>query len=108
MFADGQAVGAIPVYGGAKSTVALQARGPVGILMPAEAGTRLAAQIIYRGPLAAPIEQGEPVGVLQVSVGDAISQETPLFAAESVGVGSLHQRALDAAMELATGWLRNF
>jgi D-alanyl-D-alanine carboxypeptidase (penicillin-binding protein 5/6) len=44
--------------------------------------------------------------VLRVWIGDTLSQETPLFAAESVGVGTLPQRAFDAARELAVGWLR--
>jgi len=108
LFADGQPVGSVPVYGGARSTIALKAKGPVGILMPADTGTKLAAQIVYRGPLAAPVEQGAEVGFLRVSVGDGVTQQTPLFAAESVARGSLHQRALDALMELATGWLRDF
>ena len=54
----------------------------------------------------APVEEGTPVGTLRVWIGDTLSQETPLFAAESVGVGTLHQRALDAVKELLVGWLR--
>ncbi|TGQ96286.1 D-alanyl-D-alanine carboxypeptidase, partial [Mesorhizobium sp. M1C.F.Ca.ET.204.01.1.1] len=46
------------------------------------------------------------VGKLRVWIGDTLSPETPLFAAETVGVGTLPQRALDAAKELAVGWLR--
>ena len=41
----------------------------------------------------APVEAGTPVGALKVWIGDTLSQETPLFTAESVGVGALHQRA---------------
>jgi D-alanyl-D-alanine carboxypeptidase (penicillin-binding protein 5/6) len=46
------------------------------------------------------------VGELRVWIGDTMSQKTPLFAAESVGVGPLHSRALDAVEELLVGWLR--
>jgi D-alanyl-D-alanine carboxypeptidase (penicillin-binding protein 5/6) len=52
------------------------------------------------------VEEGQPVGALRVWIGDTLSQETPLFAAESIGVGTLPQRALDAVKELAIGWLR--
>ena len=44
----------------------------------------------------APVKEGTPVGVLRVWIGDKMSQETPLYAAESVGLGTLQQRALDA------------
>ena len=35
-----------------------------------------------------------------------MSQETPLYAAETVKLGTLQQRALDAVGELLVGWLR--
>jgi D-alanyl-D-alanine carboxypeptidase (penicillin-binding protein 5/6) len=54
----------------------------------------------------APVEEGVAVGSLKVWIGDTLSQETPLFTAEAVGVGALHQRAFDAVAELLTGWLR--
>lgn len=108
LFAAGRPVGSVPVYGGAQPSVPLRAQGAVGILLPSEGSGKLAARIVYRGPLMAPVEAGAPVGVLHVAVGDEISQETPLFAAESVGLGSLHQRAFDALKELLVGWLRDF
>ena len=64
------------------------------------------ASIVYEGPVVAPVEAGTPVGALKVWIGDTLSQETPLFAAEDVAVGSLHQRAFDAVEELLVGWLR--
>lgn len=107
LFSAGEVVGRVPVYGGAEADVAVRAEGPVGLLLPTENPVLPRAEIIYEGPLAAPVEAGAPVGVLRVR-SDGINQETPLFAAESVGVGSLHQRAFDAAKELMVGWLRNF
>ena len=53
----------------------------------------------------APVEEGTPVGTLRVWIGDTMSQETPLYAAETVELGSLHQRALDAVSELLVGRL---
>ena len=44
--------------------------------------------------------------MFKVWVGDNLSQETPLFAAETVELGTLQQRALDAMGELMVGWLR--
>lgn len=106
IFAGGEVVGEAQVFGGAKSGVALKAKGPVTIFLPTANGNKVTASIVYDGPVAAPVEEGQRVGVLRVWIGDTLSQETPLFAAESVGVGSLPQRAFDAATELAVGWLR--
>jgi D-alanyl-D-alanine carboxypeptidase (penicillin-binding protein 5/6) len=77
-------------------------------LLPTENPEPPAASIVYQGPVVAPVEEGAPIGVLRIRTGDGIVQETPLFAAEAVRLGSLHQRAFDAVEELAVGWLRNF
>ncbi|RWH76833.1 MAG: D-alanyl-D-alanine carboxypeptidase [Mesorhizobium sp.] len=106
IFAKDEVVGEVQVFGGVKSGVALKAKAPVVIFLPIANRDKLTAKIVYDGPVAAPVEEGQPVGALRVWIGDTLSQETPLFAAESVGVGSLPQRALDAAKELAVGWLR--
>ncbi|WP_288142258.1 D-alanyl-D-alanine carboxypeptidase family protein [Mesorhizobium sp.] len=106
IFAKDEVVGEAQVFGGAKSGVALKAKAPVVIFLPIANRDKLTARIVYEGPVAAPVEGGQPVGALRVWIGDTLSQETPLFAAEPVGVGSLPQRALDAAKELAVGWLR--
>lgn len=106
IFAAGETVGEAKVYGGAKSGVALRATGPVSILVPVANRDRLIARIVYRGPVVAPVAADTPVGALKVWIGDTMSQETPLYAAEDVGVGKIHQRAFDAVEELLIGWLR--
>lgn len=106
IFAKDEVVGEAQVFGGAKSGVTLKAKGPIDIFLPITNRDKLTARIIYTGPVAAPVEEGQPVGALRVWIGDTLSQETPLFAAESIGVGTLPQRALDAVKELAVGWLR--
>ena len=74
--------------------------------MPITNLDHLIALIVYEGPLVAPVEPGIQVGSLKVWIGDLLSQETPLFTAETVAVGTLYQRALDAIGELMIGWLR--
>jgi D-alanyl-D-alanine carboxypeptidase (penicillin-binding protein 5/6) len=106
LFKDGEAIGEAKVYGGERSTVPLVARGPVDIFVPITSRDRMVARIVYTGPMLAPVEQGARVGALKVSIGETLSQETPLFAAESVERGSLSQRALGAVEELLVGWLR--
>ena len=106
IFAADEIVGEAEVFGGQEATVPLKAKGPVEIFMPITNRDKLAARIVYLGPLKAPVEEGQPVGSLRVWIGDTLSQETPLFAARTVEVGSLHSRAFDAVKELAIGWLR--
>lgn len=106
LFAENEVVGEAQVYGGEKAGVALRANGPVAIFVPITNQDRLIARIVYEGPVVAPVEEGTKVGMLRVWIGDTLSQETPLFAAENVELGSLHQRAWDAVGELLVGWLR--
>jgi D-alanyl-D-alanine carboxypeptidase (penicillin-binding protein 5/6) len=106
LFASDETVGEAKVYGGAKSGVALKAGNAISIFVPITNRDRLTARIVYQGPLVAPVAAGTPVGTLRVSVGDTLSQETPLFAAETVEVGPLYSRAFDAVGELLVGWLR--
>lgn len=106
VFAEGEVVGEVEVFGGEKSGVALKAKGPVELFLPITNRDKLTARIVYRGPLPAPVEEGQQVGELKVWIGDTLSQQMPLYAAESVGIGSLPRRALDSLKELAVGWLR--
>lgn len=106
IFAANETVGEAQVFGGTKSHVALVAQNPISLFLPITNRERLVARIVYDGPVAAPIAQGTPIGSLKVWIGDTLSQETPLYAAEAVEVGSLQSRALDAVKELAVGWLR--
>ncbi|MEX0953717.1 MAG: D-alanyl-D-alanine carboxypeptidase family protein [Rhizobiaceae bacterium] len=106
LFAEGELVGEAKTYGAEKSSVGLRANGPLSIFVPITNRDRLIARIIYQGPVTAPVEEGAELGVLKVWIGDTLSQETPLYAAESVGQGTLYQRAVDAIEELAIGWMR--
>lgn len=106
IFTDGEVVGEAQVYGGEKSGVTLKAKGPVAIFVPITNRDRMIARIVYEGPVVAPVEEGVRVGALKVWIGDTLSQETPLYTAEAVRLGALHQRALDAIGELMVGWLR--
>jgi len=99
-------IGDAQVFGGTKSRVALKAKDKISLFVPLSNMDRLVARIVYNGPLAAPVREGTPVGMLRVWIGDNMSQETPLYAAETVELGSLQQRALDAVGELMVGWLR--
>lgn len=106
LFAEGAIVGEARVYGGEKRGVKLSAKGPVSVFVPITNTDRLKARIVYEGPVEAPIAKGAPVGSLKLWLGDTLSAETALFAAEDVAEGPLHLRAFDALQELLIGWMR--
>jgi len=105
LFDKDEIVGEARLYGGIKSGVALKAKGPLKIFVPVGNRDRLRARIVYTGPILAPVEEGAKIARLQVEIGGVLSQETALYAAESVETGSIRQRALDALGELLLGWL---
>ena len=106
LFAGDEIVGVAQVFGGAKSGVGLKAKGPVRIFLRLNDTERLVARIVYTGPLDAPVTEGTQVGMLRIWIGDEMSLETPLYAAETVELGTLPQRAVAAISELMFGWLR--
>ena len=105
VFRQGEVVGAVSVYGGARSTVDLIAKVPVDVFVPVSNPERLAARIVYRWPLTAPVEADREVGTLKVSAGERVLREVPLYTADAVEQGTLASRALDAVLELMFFWL---
>jgi D-alanyl-D-alanine carboxypeptidase (penicillin-binding protein 5/6) len=93
------------VYGGTKGRVELKAKGPIRVLVSRSDSEALKGRAVYTGPIEAPIEPGVEVGALKIYQDDRLIQETPLYTAETIGKGELHERALDALGELLLGWL---
>jgi len=106
LFAQGETVGEAKLYGGTKSRVPLVSPTAIRLLVPRAMSEKLSAKVVYSGPVAAPVEKGQPIGTLKVSRGDNVVLEVPLQAAEDVGTGSLQQRAFDAAGELVINVFR--
>jgi D-alanyl-D-alanine carboxypeptidase (penicillin-binding protein 5/6) len=100
LFAEGQTIGTAKVFGGASSRVSLVADGTVRVMLPKTGGEKLIARIVYTGPVPAPVSEGTRIGSLKVWRNDNIILSMPLKAAESVGTGSMPQRAFDAVTEM--------
>jgi len=107
LFAEGQTVAEAKVYGGAKGRVALLGKGPINLMVPRGVSDRISAKMVYTGPVRAPVQQGQPIGKLQVWRNDTLALEVPLQAAEDIGTGNTTQRAFDAASELLIGVVRS-
>ena len=106
LFAEGQTVAEAKVYGGVKGSVALIGKGPIHLMVPRGGSDRITAKMVYTGPVRAPVQQGQPIGRLQVWRNETLALEAPLQAAEDVGTGGTARRAFDAATELVIGMLR--
>jgi D-alanyl-D-alanine carboxypeptidase (penicillin-binding protein 5/6) len=107
LFAEGQSIGDAKLFGGAQGSVPLQAPGSVNLLVPRGSSEKVLARITYSGPVRAPVEKGQPIGLLKVWRGDNVVLEVPLQAAESVETGGITRRAFDAATEFVIGLFRS-
>lgn len=105
LFEAGETVGEASVYGGAVSHVQLITRDAVDVLVPVDNPERLSAKVIYRWPLAMPVEAGLKAGTLKIWSGERLLREVPVETAAAVGEGSLTSRAADALQELLFFWL---
>jgi D-alanyl-D-alanine carboxypeptidase (penicillin-binding protein 5/6) len=106
LFADGQEIAQAKVYGGAKGHVPLTAGKEVRLMVPRGSRDKIIARVVYSGPVPAPVQQGQKIGMLKVWRGESVVLEVPLRAAESVDAGSMPRRAFDAATELVLGLFR--
>ncbi|MDQ4060187.1 MAG: D-alanyl-D-alanine carboxypeptidase [Pseudomonadota bacterium] len=100
LFPAGEIVGEAKVYGGAQSRVPLVGESALKMLLPRGGAADISAEVVYEGPIQAPVEKGQRIGVLRVTNAGRVVQEMPLYAAEDVGRGSIARRAWDAVAEL--------
>jgi D-alanyl-D-alanine carboxypeptidase (penicillin-binding protein 5/6) len=106
VFAEHQTIGYAKVFGGDSRSVALASHEPVKVMVQKNGTDKLIARIVYSGPVRAPFEAGQKVGVVKVWRGSNVAVETPVYAAEAVGRGSTMRRAVDGVAELAIGLFR--
>jgi serine-type D-Ala-D-Ala carboxypeptidase (penicillin-binding protein 5/6) len=106
LFAAQQPIGFARVFGGDSHSVKLSSPEPIKVMVQKNGNEKLIARIVYSGPVRAPIEAGQKIGVVRVWRGANVAVESPVFAAESVGAGSTMRRAIDGVSELVIGMFR--
>jgi len=94
------------VFGGDSRSVKLTSPEPVKVMVQKNVNDKLIARVVYSGPVRAPIDAGQKIGVVRVWRNGNIAVESPIFAAESIGTGSTVRRAIDGASELVIGMFR--
>jgi D-alanyl-D-alanine carboxypeptidase (penicillin-binding protein 5/6) len=106
LFAAGEEIAEIEVFGGETARVPVAAPSAVTLLLPRGELGRLQVEIVYRGPRPAPIAKGETIGEVQVSRAGAVLHRAQVAAARDVPVGSITRRATDAAWALVVDGVR--
>jgi len=106
LFAASQPVGYARVFGGESRSVQLASPEPIQVMVQKAGGDKLIARVVYNGPVRAPVEAGQKIGVVRVWRGANVAMEAPVYAAEAVGVGSTMRRAIDGVSELVIGVFR--
>jgi len=106
LFDEGEKVSEALVWGGTQHYVPLVGDGAVDLLLPATATGAVSAEIIYEGPIKAPIKKGDQIATLRVNAAESTAtNEIPLYAGEDIGSSSFAMRGIDSLLVLAFGWL---
>ena len=106
LFAAQQTIGYAKVFGGESRSVKLNSAEPVKVMVQKNGSDKLIARVVYSGPVRAPVQAGQKVGVIKVWRGANVAMEAPVLAAESIGTGSTIRKAIDGASELVIGMFR--
>ncbi|MBL0251673.1 MAG: D-alanyl-D-alanine carboxypeptidase [Polaromonas sp.] len=96
LFDAGQAVATPKIWKGADNTLRLGQPNAIVIALPTGSASRIKTSIARPEPLLAPINKGQQVGVLKVSLSEQTALEIPLHALEAVQQAGLLGRAWDA------------
>jgi D-alanyl-D-alanine carboxypeptidase (penicillin-binding protein 5/6) len=101
LFDKGAVVGTARVQDGSLRSLDLVAERAVAVNVPKGAGADMRVEIVYEGPLRAPIRAGETVAMLEVTAPDMEPARIPLLAARDIGQAGLLSRIANAF----AGWL---
>lgn len=84
LYQAGDRVGQARVWGGQQSWVALAAKDDVRLALSEDEKDTASAEIIYRGPLMAPVKSGVEVGAIRFRIDGKLVSEAPLVTASSI------------------------
>lgn len=88
------------VWMGASPTVGLVAGEDMSVLMPALAGSDIEAEVVFNGPVQAPISKGDALAELVFTPEGMSEVRLPLVADQDVPVGGILSRVTTAAIVL--------
>ncbi|PIE10260.1 MAG: D-alanyl-D-alanine carboxypeptidase [Rhodobacterales bacterium] len=96
----GTRVAEAEVWMGETATVPLMLEDDLTLLVPATQRGRLESEVVFEGPIKAPITEGDTIAELVVKLDGLPEVRRPLVAAQSVGPGGFKSRMTTAAQVL--------
>ena len=96
----GERIATADVWMGALPKVGLVPAEDISVLLPVLGGTEVPAEVVYTGPVSAPIEKGQPLAELVLSPEGLPEMRIPLVAETAIADGGFMARLSTAAMKL--------
>ncbi|MDW3225219.1 MAG: D-alanyl-D-alanine carboxypeptidase family protein [Paracoccaceae bacterium] len=103
---EGQQFAQADVWMGSEPTVGLVAAEDISILMPALAGNEIAGEVVYTGPVNAPIAAGDQLAEFVFTLEGLPETRVPLVADRAVERGGFLSRVSTAALVLFTNFIQ--
>jgi D-alanyl-D-alanine carboxypeptidase (penicillin-binding protein 5/6) len=104
LFGANETIGDARVWGGTSSWVRLVAREPVRVLLSDQEKSNARTEIVYRGPLIAPVSEGQEVGFMRLTIDGKVVSRVPLITGASVSPSAdMWRKAVDSVMFMAFG-----
>ena len=91
------------IWGGAENQVRVGVDSDVRMTVPRGRSDELTARLNLRGDITAPVAAGDPLGTLEVKLGDEVLGERPLVALENVEQGGIFKRVFDMVRQFISG-----
>ncbi len=104
IFSAGDTVGQARVWGGEEPSVKLVTKKDILTLLSEEEQATAEVQLVYSGPLKAPIKAGTAIGVVRILSDGKLVYKAPVHTKNSVpATDSIWKKALDSALFMALG-----
>jgi serine-type D-Ala-D-Ala carboxypeptidase (penicillin-binding protein 5/6) len=104
LFGANETIGDARVWGGTSSWVRLVAREPVRVLLSEQEKPSARTEIVYRGPLIAPVSEGQEIGFMRLTIDGKVISRVPLITRGNVPQSpDMWRRALDSVMYMTFG-----
>jgi D-alanyl-D-alanine carboxypeptidase (penicillin-binding protein 5/6) len=95
LYEAGQTVSQFEVWKGAQGKVSVGFQEPFILSIPRDSRNKLAATLVSRQPLLAPVRKGQPIGTLRLTLEGKSYGEYPVEALEDVPPGNWFYRLID-------------
>ncbi len=103
LFKYKEKIGRARIWGGTQSWVGLRAKREIRLMLSPVDRKKIRAVLVYKGPVAAPIKQGDELGKIRFISDENTIAEIPLFATEDVGESTIMNRAIDTLKFMVLG-----